>query len=131
MSPRGVNYACTVDRSFSWELAMAEKPSFAQINIGASAPNGETLLVDDEGAALFLKISTSMFRKLIRMGKAPLPLKLGACARWRVDELRAWVRADCPDRERWITMRDAALAADDHCVAPDDKMKKSIRAAAA
>lgn len=110
---------------------MAEVPTFAQVKTVASTADGESLMVDDEGAARFLQISASMFRKLVRVGKAPLPLKLGACARWRVDELRAWVRADCPDRERWTTMRDAALAADDHCVAPDDKMKKSIRAAAA
>ncbi|MCC6152057.1 MAG: helix-turn-helix domain-containing protein [Planctomycetes bacterium] len=109
---------------------MAEKPSSAQINAGTSLPHDETLLLDDEGAARFLQISASMFRKLVRVGKAPLPLKLGACARWRVDELRAWVRADCPDRERWMEMRDAALAEAVHCVASDDKMKKSIRAAA-
>lgn len=131
VSPRGVNYACTVDRSFSWELAMAEIPTFAQVKTLASAADGESLMIDDEGAARCLTISASLFRKLVRRGNAPLPVKLGACARWRVDELRAWVRADCPDRERWMAMRNSALATGNTAVAIVDKMQRPNCAAVA
>lgn len=35
----------------------------------------------------------------------PRPLKLNKRSLWRVDELQAWVQADCPRRELWTDTR--------------------------
>ena len=54
------------------------------------------------GAARLCGISESQFWKLHSAGKVPLPVYLGAKApRWRVDELKLWLAASCPDRATW------------------------------
>ena len=35
----------------------------------------------------------------------PRPIALGRAKRWRVDELRAWLDAGAPSRDKWLTMR--------------------------
>ena len=101
---------------------MSKTPRVAGTN---SIPSEvDALLLNDEDAAHWLAISPSLFRKLHRMGKAPFPLRLGTCPRWRVDELCAWVRADCPDREHWMAMRDTALEENGRVVAPVARMTK-------
>jgi predicted DNA-binding transcriptional regulator AlpA len=34
-------------------------------------------------------------------GRIPAPVVLGGSKRWRIKEIRAWVRAGCPDRATW------------------------------
>jgi len=36
-------------------------------------------------------------------GKLPRPLKIGGAVRWRLDEIRAWLAAGCPNRQEWET----------------------------
>lgn len=31
----------------------------------------------------------------------PRPVSLGGVPRWRYDEIKAWIAAGCPDRNRW------------------------------
>lgn len=38
-------------------------------------------------------------------GRIPAPVKIGGRTLWRVEELRRWVDADCPDRRRWEALR--------------------------
>jgi len=38
-------------------------------------------------------------------GRIPTPLKLGRCTRWRSDEIEAWIKADCPSREKWLQIK--------------------------
>ena len=59
----------------------------------------ERLAVAARDAAELLGISRAQLWKLHSSGKMPRPVRLGAKAtRWRVDELRAWLKAGCPDR---------------------------------
>jgi predicted DNA-binding transcriptional regulator AlpA len=34
-------------------------------------------------------------------GRCPAPIKLGGKTLWRIEELRQWVDAGCPDRKTW------------------------------
>lgn len=60
------------------------------------------LLLSAEKAAKFLDIGRSHFYSLHSSGKlGPQPVRLGGCTRWDRRELEAWVKAGCPDREKW------------------------------
>lgn len=69
----------------------------------------ERLALSAKDAAATLGISRAQLWKLHSAGKIPLPVRLGTKApRWRVDELRAWVNAGCPDRQTRQQMRKGA-----------------------
>ena len=53
-------------------------------------------LRDIEGAYLF-GISRTTFRKLVRQGLFPRPIKLGHCARWERDGNGTWEGSDVLD----------------------------------
>jgi predicted DNA-binding transcriptional regulator AlpA len=38
-------------------------------------------------------------------GRVPAPVCLGGRTLWRVEELRSWVEAGCPDRRTWEALR--------------------------
>ncbi len=59
------------------------------------------LVVNAEGAAALLAISERHFQRLDADGQCPMPLRLGSCKRWGVDELRAWVADGGPSRSAW------------------------------
>ena len=66
----------------------------------------ERLALPAKDAAVMLGISRAQLWKLHSQGKVPLPVRLGTKApRWRVDELRAWLAAGCPDRQTWEKLR--------------------------
>jgi predicted DNA-binding transcriptional regulator AlpA len=67
----------------------------------------ERLALSAIDAARLLGISRAQFWKLNACGKIPQPIYLGTKApRWRVDELREWLAAGCPDRLSWQKMRE-------------------------
>lgn len=60
------------------------------------------LLLKAVEVAGFLRVSAATFWKLHSMGKLPLPVRIGArVVRWRREELESWVKAGCPNREKW------------------------------
>jgi predicted DNA-binding transcriptional regulator AlpA len=59
------------------------------------------LLLDIEAAAKLANISARHLEDLVKEGKAPEPVKLGRCRRWRPDVLTAWIQADCPSMADW------------------------------
>jgi predicted DNA-binding transcriptional regulator AlpA len=66
----------------------------------------EPLAVDAKGAARLLGISVSHFFELRAAGKVgPTPFRLGRSVRYKILELREWVEAGCPGRERWAAMQ--------------------------
>lgn len=66
----------------------------------------ERLALPPKDAAALLGISRAQLCKLHAAGKLPLLVRLGTKGtRWRVDELREWLAAGCPDRETWERMR--------------------------
>lgn len=61
----------------------------------------EPLLVDAIKAATLCGISERTWRKLDRTVRVPRPIAVGRRRLWSVQDLRAWVAAGCPSRERW------------------------------
>jgi prophage regulatory protein len=73
------------------------------------APRIESLpsfvLTAADAAALFRK-SARTWRTWHAYGKVPAPVCIGRSQYWRLDELKAWVAAGCPDRETWESLRE-------------------------
>ncbi len=65
----------------------------------------EPIVVRGSEAARLLDISPQSFRRLGLSGQVPKPLHIGRSRRWSVVELRAWVAAGCPCRQRWEFMK--------------------------
>jgi excisionase family DNA binding protein len=66
----------------------------------------ERLLLNAREVAQLLNVSRSTIYALHSAGRIPLPVRLGRAVRWRADELREWVAAGCPPRNRWMEMRE-------------------------
>jgi predicted DNA-binding transcriptional regulator AlpA len=62
---------------------------------------GAAMLLTAEQAAAFCGMSRSVWYKYLAAGKIPRPVKIGSLARWRKDELAAWIAAGCPSRDKW------------------------------
>ncbi len=56
--------------------------------------------------AKLLGISQRHLHTLNASGRLPRPIRLGRSVRWRADELRDWLDAGCPARDRWEAMRE-------------------------
>ena len=68
-------------------------------------------LLTAAGVGTLLGISRAQAWKLHSSGKLPLPLYLGSkTPRWRVEELRAWIAAGAPCRQRWEQMKAEILS---------------------
>ncbi|HUU97656.1 MAG TPA: hypothetical protein VM487_18120 [Phycisphaerae bacterium] len=67
----------------------------------------ERLLVDSDEAAAMCGISRTMWWGLHSSGRVPAPVRLGRRTLWSVEELRGWIGAGCPARERWLAQGDA------------------------
>lgn len=65
----------------------------------------EPVLLRPAHAAAALGVSTRTLRRLCAAGRVPAPVRLGSRIVWSADELRAWVAAGCPSRERWAAAR--------------------------
>lgn len=66
----------------------------------------EKLLLSAAEVAGALGITRQHWYGLLSSGKAPLPLKLGRRSLWRAQEdIKNWVSAGCPNRERWELMQ--------------------------
>lgn len=60
------------------------------------------MAVNGKDAARLLGIGRTLFLQMDNSGRlGPMGLKLGKRRLWSVEELRAWVNAGCPIRERW------------------------------
>ena len=75
----------------------------AQILVGADREL-QPLVVRAPQAALLLGVSLRTVQKLHCTGAMPRALRFGRCCVWSVEELRAWIRAECPSRDRWEAM---------------------------
>jgi len=60
------------------------------------------LLVDDDGTASLLGISSKHFTNLRKRGEFPIePVQLGRRRLWPVGTVQMWVAAGCPTADRW------------------------------
>ncbi|HEV8062781.1 MAG TPA: hypothetical protein VGP68_23070, partial [Gemmataceae bacterium] len=57
--------------------------------------------VSADAAARMAGVSPSTWWRLHAGAKVPKPNRLGGRTFWRVDELRRWIEAGCPDRKVW------------------------------
>lgn len=62
-------------------------------------------LVGRLDAAVLCSTSARTWDRLVCSEKTPAPVRLGGRPMWRVDELRAWIDAGCPDRRTWEAMK--------------------------
>jgi len=68
----------------------------------------EPLVVSDDGVAKLLSISTRHVWSLNSSGRLPRPLRFGRTVRWYVEELRAWIAAGAPSRDKWEIMKETS-----------------------
>jgi prophage regulatory protein len=73
---------------------------------GTPPPPGlEVLLVPSHVAGPMCGRSEASWWRDHAAGRIPAPIKIGGRTLWRVEELRAWVEAGCPDRRTWEALR--------------------------
>jgi predicted DNA-binding transcriptional regulator AlpA len=65
------------------------------------------LVVDAKRLAKLLCAGVRTVRTWDAAGKLPAPIRIGGRVVWRVDEIRAWLDAGAPDREKWAAIRAA------------------------
>jgi excisionase family DNA binding protein len=65
----------------------------------------ERLALPAVEVAKLLGISKRHLAALNASGRLPRAVRLGRSVRWRADELRDWLAAGAPSRERWEAMR--------------------------
>lgn len=68
----------------------------------------EPELIDVGKMAYILGIGERTVRRLDTEGRLPIPVKLGGSIRWRLNEVRQWVRAGCPGRQKWEDIKTSA-----------------------
>lgn len=80
---------------------LQEAPDHQQHALEASAPTPEPLLISADVAGPLCGRSEASWWREHAAGRIPAPVKLGGRTLWRVQELRRWVEAGCPDRRTW------------------------------
>ena len=68
---------------------------------GQNPPEHMGLLIDTKQAAKLLKVSERTLWGMWNSREMPKPIRIGRAVRWSYDELKAWVAAGCPLREKW------------------------------
>jgi len=62
---------------------------------------GAPLLLRAHEAAALCGKSERTWRRWDTAGLVPAPMRIGRATLWRPEDLRAWIRAGCPDRVTW------------------------------
>ena len=71
-------------------------------DMAAERTDAAPLLWTPDDLAAALQVSTRTLRRLELIGRiGPEPLSIGRGLRYRVDEVRRWIAASCPDRDTW------------------------------
>lgn len=70
--------------------------------------NQNSQLLSAKALGEILSLSKRQVFRLNSGGKLPKPVRIGGSVRWISDEIHAWIRASCPDRETWEYMKMAA-----------------------
>ena len=73
-------------------------------NLGETPKTPQPLLIDSRQAAALCGIGRTLWLDLDQQGRVPQGFKLGRRKLWRVDEIKSWVAAGMPNREKWATM---------------------------
>lgn len=73
----------------------------------AEIPPGEHYTVKTPGLAILLSCSEKHVQNLDASGRLPQPIRLGKAKLWPTDEIRHWLAAGAPPRERWEHLKNA------------------------
>jgi len=90
------------------EAAQPLTPAKISTSTAAATPGGSTtppLLVDAREAGRLCSVSRSLWLSLHGQGRVPRPVCLGRRMLWSIAELRSWIAAGCPPRDRWEASR--------------------------
>jgi predicted DNA-binding transcriptional regulator AlpA len=82
-------------------------PTAEDLRARPEAPSVEPLLVPAATAAPLCGVSEASWYRLKAAGKLPAPVRLGGRVLWRVEELRRWCAAGCPDLRTWQALEHA------------------------
>jgi hypothetical protein len=58
-------------------------------------------MTDARGVAEMLDIEETEVRREFDAGRLPAPIPIAGEPRWRVKEIRHWIREGCPTRAEW------------------------------
>ncbi|MFI5381099.1 MAG: helix-turn-helix domain-containing protein [Tepidisphaerales bacterium] len=65
----------------------------------------EPMAMNATDTARMLGFTAPGFCNLLKSGRiGPRPARIGRCLRFETAEIRAWLRAGCPPRNRWAHM---------------------------
>ena len=80
---------------------------------GSASESAHTngLLIDIKSLATMLGRSSRSIYRDDAAGRMPRPIKLGGSKKWRQAEIREWIAAGCPNRQKWETSRKASSPA--------------------
>ena len=67
-------------------------------------PEGAGLLVSTKEMVKLLNVSPRTLWRITNIKAIPQPVRIGTLMRWRLDEILAWLEADCPPDEQWQRM---------------------------
>ena len=70
--------------------------------------SNETSLLSAADCARICQISRRSWFRLNSSERCPAAIRVGGSPRWIKDEINAWIRSSCPDRETWEYMKMAA-----------------------
>ena len=71
-------------------------------------PSGLTItpeVLDVNEVGQLLGVTAKTVRKMDRLNHLPAPLVIGGRKKWRAKELRTWLEAGAPGREKWHAMQ--------------------------
>jgi predicted DNA-binding transcriptional regulator AlpA len=105
---RGLNMSAkTQERGIPMIEEVPPLPRPELLRAVETAPGIAAEQVSAAGAAVIAGVGESTWWRLHAGGKVPRPNKLGGKTLWRVEELKRWIAAGCPDRASWQAMEAA------------------------
>ena len=65
----------------------------------------EALLLAADAAAALCSVSVRQWWRWDSSGRTPRAVQIGQTKRWSREELKEWIRAECPPRNEWEEIR--------------------------
>ena len=108
--PFSTHFAIVAHWSFKMKDRRVQLPQFAlpqpqtvlPQSSDASGTGGamETMLATVADIARMTRMSTRTLWRLVSAEEMPEPLRIGRSVRWRLDEIKEWISAGCPSRQK-------------------------------
>ncbi|MEI8194814.1 MAG: helix-turn-helix domain-containing protein [Phycisphaerae bacterium] len=102
--PSSIAATASVPVEVGVELSITEQQkakAFKTELLGTNRSLDDRFMIDARTVAKLLDVSTRTLYRLCDVGAMPKPTKIGKVVRWRAEEIKAWVNADCPMMKDW------------------------------